>query len=169
MIDKLYVVIPAYNEEANIEKIIGQWHSIVKKVGPDSRLVIINDGSKHRTYEIMEGLSKKYRQLIPLIKPNSGHGPTCIYGYNYAINSGVDYIFKTDSDGQTNPKEFWKFWEARKRYDFVIGIRKKRQDGTSRLIVTRTLRLIVWLIFAVTVRDPNTPFRMMNANHLKTI
>ena len=117
----------------------------------------------------MLGLKDKYSQFIPVTKPNSGHGATIMYAYHYAVNAGADYIFQTDSDGQTNPEEFWQFWEKRNDYDFIIGCRKKRQDGFSRIVVTRTLKLLVLLIFGENVKDPNTPFRLMNIEKLKPI
>jgi len=169
MKNKLYIVMPAYNEEANIENTVRDWHAVVKKIGPDSRLVIFNDGSKDKTFEKMLSLSEKFEQFTPIDKPNSGHGATCIYAYDYCIKAGIDYIFQTDSDGQTDPKEFWDFWEKRNDYDFVVGYRKKRQDGFSRIIVTRTLKFVIWLIFGEKITDPNTPFRLMNTKKLKPI
>ena len=52
----LYIVIPAYNEEANIEQCIRDWYPIVEKYngGGKSRLVIIDDGSKDKTYAVMQ-------------------------------------------------------------------------------------------------------------------
>ena len=57
--DKLYIVIPAYNEEENIENVINDWYPVVEKIGKDSRLVIINDGSKDSTYDIMLKIKKE--------------------------------------------------------------------------------------------------------------
>jgi len=169
MSNNLYITMPAYNEAANIEETIKQWYPIVEKISSDSRLVIVNDGSKDNTYEIMERLKDKYSQFIPITKKNSGHGSTLLFAYDYCINADADYIFQTDSDGQTNPDEFWQFWEKRKEYDFLIGCRKQRQDGFSRVIVTKTLKILVWLIFGEVVKDPNTPFRLMNTEKLKSI
>ena len=169
MSDKLHIVMPAYNEEANIEKIVKQWHTVVEKTGSSSRLVIFNDGSTDKTYEIMQRLEDKYSQFVPITKPNSGHGSTCMFAYKYCINTDVDYIFQTDSDGQTDLAEFWQFWKNRNDYDFIIGDRTNRQDGFSRIIVTKTLKLLVWLIFGVKVKDSNTPFRLMNVEKLKPI
>jgi len=166
---KLYIVMPAYNEEANIEETVKQWHTIVEKISPNSRLVIFNDGSTDNTYEIMQRLKDQYSQFVPITKPNSGHGSTCIFAYNYSINANSDYIFQTDSDGQTSPTEFWQFWEKRNAYDFIIGDRTKRQDGYSRIVVTKILKLIVWLIFSEKIKDSNTPFRLMNTQKLNPI
>ncbi|MDD6553090.1 MAG: glycosyltransferase family 2 protein [Prevotellaceae bacterium] len=161
---KIYFVLPAYNEEANIAETIQQWYPVVEKAGKDCRLVIANDGSKDKTFEIMEGLKEKYPQFIPLTKPNQGHGPTVIYLYRYAIEHGADFIFQTDSDGQTNPQEFAQFLEASSRYDCVMGCRPVRGDGKDRKMVENVLRTYVWLFFHVWVPDANAPFRLMKAS-----
>ena len=158
---------PAYNEAENIEETISQWYPIVEETGADCRLVIANDGSKDNTFQKMESIQKSYPKFIPLNKTNSGHGATVLYLYRYAIENGADYIFQTDSDGQTLPEEFWPMWEKRTEANFHIGTRGGRQDGASRVFVTKTLRLVVWLMFGVWVKDANTPFRLMNAQALK--
>lgn len=161
MSDKLYIVMPAYNEEANIETVVQEWHPVVEGIGPDCRLVVVNDGSKDKTYDKLLELKEKYPQLEPVTKANSGHGATVLFAYNYALEHGADYIFQTDSDGQTRPDEFGPFWEDRKLYDAIIGHRNHRQDGFSRVFVTKTLKLVIRLVFGVSVTDANTPFRLM--------
>ena len=49
MSEVLYIVMPAYNEEDNIRSVVEQWHSVVEKLGGESRLVIFNDGTYHRS------------------------------------------------------------------------------------------------------------------------
>ncbi|MHB8129305.1 MAG: glycosyltransferase family 2 protein [Mobilitalea sp.] len=165
--DKLYIVIPAYNEEANVDSVIKDWYPIVEKIGNGSKLVIIDDGSKDATYKIMQEYTENMEAFEPITKPNGGHGATVLYGYHYAINAGADYVFQTDSDGQTLPEEFWPFWEQRNEYDMVIGHRRGRQDGFSRVIVTKTLKFVLRLCFHVNIIDANTPFRLMKADTLK--
>jgi len=165
--DKLYIVIPAYNEEENIEAVIKDWYPIVEKIGNGSRLVIIDDGSRDSTYSIIRKAAEKLEALEALTKPNGGHGDTVLYGYKYAIENGADYIFQTDSDGQTLSEEFWPFWERREKADMVIGHRKNRQDGLSRIFVTKILKLTLWLCFHVWIKDANTPFRLMKVPVLK--
>ena len=167
MNDKLYIVIPAYNEEANIGAVIDDWYPIVEKYGEESRLVIVDDGSKDNTYAIMKEYAKNRPKFIPITKPNSGHGATVLYGYNYALEQGADCIFQTDSDGQTLPEEFPQFWEEKENHDMVIGWRNGRQDGGSRVFVTKTLKLVIRICFGVTVTDANTPFRIMKSSTLK--
>ena len=83
----LFIVIPAYNESENIKKTIMDWYPVVENHNDEgqSRLVIINDGSKDNTYEIVCEMAKTRPLLIPLTKPNGGHGSTVLYGYRYAI------------------------------------------------------------------------------------
>lgn len=161
--EKLYIIVPAYNEAENIRQLIDDWYPIVEKHNGDgaSRLVIINDGSRDNTYEIMQEYAKNRPLLLPLTKPNGGHGPTLLYGYRYAIENGADWIFQTDSDGQTNPAEFGQFWELRNTYDAIIGSRSDRQDGASRKFVEQTLLAILRMTFGVKIPDSNAPFRLM--------
>ena len=167
--DKLFIVIPAYNEEENIRQVIDDWYPVVEAHNGDgeSRLVIIDDGSKDSTFKIMEEYAKERPLFCPITKPNGGHGATVLYGYHYALEHGADYIFQTDSDGQTLPSEFEAFWEQRSLYDMVIGWRKGREDGASRVFTTKVLKLVIKVCFGVTVTDANTPFRLMKASILQ--
>ncbi len=167
--DKLFIIVPAYNEAANIENLIEDWYPIVERHNGngESQLVVIDDSSKDNTYSILKRLAEERPFLKPLTKPNGGHGPTVLFGYKYAIENGADYIFQTDSDGQTNSAEFEKFWELRECYDAIIGDRSDRQDGTSRIFVEKILVKILRLVFGVKVPDSNAPFRLMKAELVK--
>ncbi len=165
--DKLYLVMPAYNEEENIGQVIADWYPVVEQIGGESRLVVLDDGSKDRTYSILKDACADHPLLIPVKKENQGHGATVLYGYRYALEQEPDYIFQTDSDGQTDPREFWEFWEQREAYDMVIGHRCRREDGRSRIFVTQVLKLVIRLCFHEDVTDANTPFRLMKAEVLR--
>ena len=169
MDNKLYIIIPAYNEEENIEQVIRDWYPIVEKHNGEgeSRLVIIDDGSKDSTYNIVCEYAKERPLLLPVTKPNGGHGAAVLFGYHYALEQGADYIFQTDSDGQTIPEEFEQFWEQREQYDMLIGWRNHREDGFSRVLVTKVLKLVIQLCFRVSITDANTPFRLMKASTLQ--
>ena len=167
--DSLYIIMPAYNEEKNIGSVIEQWYPVVEKIGAGSRLVILNDGSKDGTYKKIQKYQEKYDRLIGIDKSNEGHGGTILKGYHYAVDAGADYVFQTDSDGQTLPEEFWQFWEKRKKCGLLIGYRKKREDGLSRIFVTRVLRLVLFLIFGTWVKDANTPYRLMRGKQLEKV
>ena len=92
------------------------------------------------------------------------HGPKLIALYKYAIAQGADYIFQTDSDGQTNPDEFAAFWDLRNQYDAILGNRVVRGDGKSRKFVEKFLCFLLRLHFGVKVKDSNAPFRLMKSS-----
>jgi len=163
VLSNVFIVMPAYNESANIERVVADWHPIVEKIGNGSRLVIVDDGSEDDTFQILEGLRSEFHFLLPLRKENSGHGPTCLFAYDFAMRHNADYIFQTDSDGQTNPAEFWRFWDSSEEYDFIIGSRENREDGYARVFVSRTLKFLLFLVFGARIEDANTPFRLMAA------
>lgn len=167
--EKLYIIIPAYNEELNIEKTIKQWYSIIEKHngGGQSCIVVVNDGSTDQTGHILHQLAKFMPLLKPLEKKNGGHGSSVLYGYNYAIKMGADYIFQTDADGQTNPDEFESFWKRKDQYDAVIGKRLARGDGQLRKLVENTVCFLLRIIFGVKVPDANAPFRLMKTELVK--
>ena len=167
--DKLYIVVPAYNESANIRQLVNDWYPIIEKYHGDqeSRLVVIDDGSKDNTYHLLSELAKERPLLQPITKPNGGHGETVLYGYRYAIENNADYVFQTDSDGQTDPNEFHQFWENRKNYDAIIGKRLVRGDGAQRKFVENTVCFLLKIIFGVKVSDANAPYRLMKTSLVK--
>lgn len=167
--DRLIIVIPAYNEEMNIESVVRQWHPIVEKIGNGSRLLVINDGSTDGTQKKLTGLQEICPYLQAEEKKNQGHGAAVLYGYRRAMEEGADYIFQTDSDGQTLSEEFWPLWEKREQCGLLIGSRKGRQDGWQRVMVTRILRLVLRLTFGCWIEDANTPFRLMKSEQLKEV
>lgn len=164
--DKLIIVMPAYNEQDNIEQVVNQWYPVVEAIGNDSILIVVNDGSRDDTSQCLHRIQAQYPHLVPIDKLNSGHGATCLFAYREAIRAGADYIFQTDSDGQTSPDEFLKFWENRHQYDFIIGLRNSRQDGISRVFISNILRVLVWGMLGEWVPDANTPFRLMRVTAL---
>ena len=167
--NSLYIIIPAYNEEENIEKVLEGWYPIIEEHHGDgnSRLVIIDDGSKDQTFSIVEKYAKTHPLTQILHKQNGGHGAALLYGYEYALKQGAEFVFQTDSDGQTLPEEFEMFWKEKDEYDMVIGHRNKREDGISRVFVTKILKYVIWICFGVSIRDANTPFRLMRGDALQ--
>ena len=78
--DNVCIVIPAYNEEENISLLIKQWKKKKKKVGNQSLILVVDDGSKDETRSILFNLSKQYKNLRVVSKPNEGHGKAIRYG-----------------------------------------------------------------------------------------
>ncbi len=163
----LYIVMPAYNEEANIEKVIKDWYPLLDGKSPDSRFVIADSGSTDKTHSILTKMQSDYPKLEILTDTAKQHGPKLIALYDYAIKRKADYIFQTDSDGQTDPAEFQKFWEYRKKYDGIFGNRTVREDGKIRAFVEHVVCFLLRIYFGVQVPDANAPFRLMRVETVK--
>ena len=164
--DSLYLVMPAYNEEANIETVVKQWYPVLLGKSEKSRLLIADAGSSDKTHDILLRLQEEYPQLEILTDSDRQHGPKLIALYGKAITDGIDYVFQTDSDGQTDPAEFDAFWEERSYYDGIFGNRTVRGDGKSRAFVEKVVCMLVKHYFKVRVPDANAPFRLMKVSTL---
>ena len=153
--DDLYIVMPAYNEEANIESVISAWYPVLEGKGEGSRLVVADSGSVDKTHEILLSLKEKYPKLEVLPDTLKQHGPKLIALYKYAIGKNADFIFQTD---------FSAFWDLRNEYDAILGNRVVRGDGKSRKFVENFLCFLLRLHFGVKVKDSNAPFRLMRSS-----
>ena len=163
--DILYIVMPAYNEAENIEAAIEEWYEIVRLHcgGGKSRLLVINDGSTDDTEIKAKRLCDDKPLLRVITKENGGHGSAVMYGYKTALEAGAEYIFQTDSDRQATPAEFEGFWRQRERFDVIIGNRFMREDGASRIFVSKTETVLLAAFMHVHVKDANAPYRLMSA------
>ena len=149
--DILYVVMPAYNEEDNILDVVTSWYPVLEGKDPASRLVIADSGSQDRTHELLENFQKDHPQLVILSDTGKQHGPKVIALYDYSIKQGADFIFQTDSDGQTLPSEFDAFWQMRHGYKGIFGHRVVRGDGKDRAFVEKVVCFLLKLYFKVKV------------------
>ena len=165
--DILYIVMPAYNEEQNIRKVVEQWYPKLALAAPASRLVVADSGSSDDTHRILTEMVKEFPQLSLLATKEKEHGPKLIALYDHAIESGADFVFQTDSDGQTDPEEFGRFWKRRKKYDAILAYRPKREDGQMRAFVERIVCVLLHIFFGVKLPDANAPFRLMRADLLE--
>ena len=166
--DSLYIVMPAYNEAKNIETVVRDWYPILGDKAENSRLIIADYGSKDDTHGILEGLIQNgFPKLEILETTNQFHGPKVIALYKHAITNKVDYVFQTDSDGQTNPAEFEEFWNIRNQYSGIFGNRTVRGDGKDRALVEKIVCLLLKLYFGVDIPDANAPFRLLRTDVLE--
>ena len=165
--DKLYIVMPAYNEEENIREVVKSWYACLEGKDEGSRLVVADSGSSDLTHKYLKSMQRELPQLEILTDTQKQHGPKLMALYRYAIEQGADYVFQTDSDGQTLPQEFPAFWDKREKYDVVLANRPVRGDGKARAIVEKVVCILLKLYFGVSVQDANAPFRLMKAEVLK--
>ena len=165
---QLAVVMPIYNEAANISAVVAEWFSCLDKVEPRFVLLAINDGSKDNTAAILASLQQELGPRLRVVnKANSGHGASCREGYQLALAEGAPWILQIDSDGQCDPTFFPDFYETRTAYDCVFGYRRTRDDGLGRVVISRSCRALLWVMTGAYVMDPNVPYRLMQARALR--
>lgn len=169
MSEPIFVVIPAYNEEEALPGVLDGWYPLVER-DPSSRLVVVDDGSTDSTPDVLDRYCAEHPQALAIHKSNGGHGSAIYRGYRFALeHPGLQapaWVFQTDSDGQTDPGEFGSLWKRREGADAVMGHRNAREDGVSRVVVARVLRLVVALTMHARVLDANVPYRLMRADAL---
>ena len=166
---ELGVVMPIYNEEANVSAVIREWFDHLDRVAPDFVLFAINDGSRDNTEAVLDALGSEFGPRLRVVnKPNSGHGRSCREGYELALASCARWIFQIDSDGQCDPTFFETIYGQRSEHDCVFGYRRTRDDGFGRLAITHAYRLLLWFLTGTFMRDANVPYRLIRANTLRS-
>lgn len=167
----LSIVMPAYNEEEVIETVVKQWTDLLTRQFPtdNTRLIVINDGSKDKTGAILDQIQDRYPKLLVVHQPNGGHGNAVVNGYRKAVELQSDYVFQTDSDDQFVTEDFEKLWAKRKESPFVLGYRQVRYDAPARLVITQILKLSIALIYGTYINDSNIPFRLIRGSFLKKL
>jgi glycosyltransferase involved in cell wall biosynthesis len=165
----LAVVMPIYNEAANIASVLREWFVCLESIAPDFALFAIDDGSKDNTRAVLDSLVSELGPRLRVVsKPNSGHGNSCREGYELALASGAHWVFQIDSDGQCDPAFFKTIYGQRSAHDCVFGYRRTRDDGFGRLVITRAYRLLLWLLTGSFMRDANVPYRLIRASALRS-
>jgi glycosyltransferase involved in cell wall biosynthesis len=154
----LSIVMPAYNEEDNIAYAVGEVQEKVLALVEHAQLLIIDDGSKDRTGQIIDELAGKDARVKVIHKANSGHGPSLIEGMKAASGS---YIFLIDSDLQIPLDCFAQLWEKAKNKDCVFGTRQQRQDPYVRVALSQVIRAAILTFFSTDAPDVNAPCKIL--------
>ena len=164
----LIIVIPVYNEQECIEEVLTSWGNFLNRYLKDTsfKIVVVNDGSKDNTPKILDDITTKYPYLHVMHQKNGGHGEAVLNGYAEALKFEPDWVFQVDSDNQFLPEDFPKLWENRSKSNFLLGFRKKRYDEFNRLVITRIVRVIIFMLYRVMVTDSNIPYRLIKGKYL---
>jgi len=161
----LSIVIPIYNEEANILNLLQTWEKELKSYKINYLFVLVNDGSTDLSLKIIQDFNSN---KVIINKINSGHGRSIRQGYDFALTfTDCSFILQIDSDGQCDPQFFKLFWNQKDNYDALIGKRVLRHDGKSRVLISKILSLLSFLVTRVKIIDPNTPYRVFNRKTLE--
>lgn len=168
--EKLAVVIPIYNEEVVVGRVLEAWYQQLSRLKADFTIFAYNDGSGDQTRaRILEAAAKHPERIVLKDKRNSGHGPTVLQGYREAAAAGFDWIFQVDSDDEMTPDEFPELWAQREHYDFLAGMRSGRRQPLARKIISQVSRWSVRVLYGKTIVDVNVPYRLMRVAALKSV
>jgi dolichol-phosphate mannosyltransferase len=161
-----WVVMPVYNEQEVIIKVINDWLRVLREIFGHGNFVmcILNDGSSDCTREKLDQMNEE--EILVIDKDNTGHGQTCVYGYRIAVNNGATWVFQIDSDGQCDPKYFRNLYNFRTEHKVIYGYRAKRLDGVDRFFVSRFVSVFTYFATRVWVKDANVPYRLMHRESL---
>lgn len=158
------MIIPAYNEELNIEKTVNKINKYNKKSKNQVDYVVINDGSTDRTQEVCR---KNNFNVINLVQ-NLGIGGAVQTGYKYAYENNYDVAIQFDGDGQHDENYIDALVEEiQNSNDFVIGSRfvselsEFKSTGTRRLGI-KILSFLIKLCTGKKIYDPTSGFRAAN-------
>ena len=153
---------PVFNEQASVEKVIGEWFPELERTAHGFTLLAIDDGSTDATPDILKSLQAQLGPRLEWVsRENRGHGQTCIEGYRIALERGIPFVFQIDSDGQSDPRHFSEFWERRNDFDVIYG-KRTRQDGFRRVMASLVLRHALRVLAKADCVDANVPYRLMN-------
>ena len=156
----LSIFFPAYNDAATIPSMVMSAFLTVQKMTGDFEIIVVNDGSKDHTAEMLNELQRLYPQVRVITHPqNRGYGAALQTGLSSASK---EWVFYTDGDAQYDPREMVKLVEAlESNIDVVNGYKIERSDPLHRIIIGRLYHHIVRIIFGFRLRDVDCDYRLM--------
>lgn len=170
---KKMIIIATYNEKDNIEKILSEVYDNV----PDTHILVIDDNSPDKTYEIVERLAEnQYAGKLFLMKRAGklGLGTAYVAGFNWGLARDYDVIGQMDADFSHSPKYLPIMFEALKTYDLVLGSRYVAGGGVvnwslKRKIISRGGSLYAKIILGLPQNDLTGGFKCFRREVLETI
>ena len=158
------IVIPVFNEEGNIETLIDEIFFNLKEYNNQFEVIIIDDCSNDKSFNILKMIQRKYKIQIYKNKKNKGQS-FCIY--NGIEKSNFNNIITIDGDGQNNPKDILKLLNIYKENDnlkLVGGIRKSRKDSIIKVISSKIANKIRAFILKDKCEDTGCSLKIFDKN-----
>lgn len=164
----LTVILPAYNEEANLGPMLEAALEILPKLAHDYEVIIVDDGSSDGTAKVTREWVERHHPCVRLLVHDGNRG------YGAAIRTGLqhgrwDLLFYTDADRQFDVAELAYFLPLAEQNDLVIGFRVYRYDSVLRSMVSWAYNRIVEVLFRVRVRDVDCSFKLMRREVLSKL
>ncbi|HHL38943.1 MAG TPA: glycosyltransferase family 2 protein [Deltaproteobacteria bacterium] len=152
---ELSIAVPLYNEEENIERVIGELTERLDKEGVDYELVLVNNGSRDATPSLIERMASENERIRPVhLRENQGYGGGILAGLRLCRGRWVGYMW---GDDQVVADDVLRvFRELRDgRLDLCKARRVERHDGLQRRLITKTYNAVFPLFFKVSTTDVN--------------
>jgi glycosyltransferase involved in cell wall biosynthesis len=164
---RVSIVLPAFNEAANIESAISQAQSTAERLFEDHEVIVVDDGSSDGTGDLVEPLGRSDPR-VRLIRHgrNRGYGEALRSGF---LTSRLDYVFFTDADLQFDTNELERFLPYAGTVDVICGYRRNRQDTPVRRLMAYGWNFLVRILFYVPVRDIDCAFKLFDRRVLERI
>ena len=154
----LSVVLPAFDEEDNIERAVAAVTEVADRLFVDHEVIVVDDGSRDRTAEIVRDLTAQDPR-VRLVQHgvNRGYGEALRTGFTQAR---MDLVFMTDADNQFDVWELGRFLPWIERTDVVVGYRVNRQDTAVRRMNAWGWNQLMRGLFHAPVRDIDCAFKL---------
>jgi glycosyltransferase involved in cell wall biosynthesis len=156
---------PAYNDAVSIGDIVRQAARILAKLTADYEIVVVNDGSKDATGDVLRKLAGEYPCLrVVSHSVNRGYGAALITGF---ANCSKELIFYTDGDGQYDVNELPSLLEVfSDKVDLVNGYKIRRSDPIHRIVIGCIYQYLMKFMFRLSIRDVDCDFRLFRRSLL---
>lgn len=169
----LSIVIPVYNEEKRLPKNLDNIISFLKKRRESYEIILVDDGSTDRTWEIIQKYIRKYLNIVRLKHfTNRGKGAAVKTGM---LASNGRIILMTDCDLSTPIEEMDNLIRYSSKYDIVIGSRRLKEKKIGRLPERYRIILgdiyyeLLRLILLPSIKDTNCGFKLFNRRVVKPV
>jgi hypothetical protein len=148
----LSVVVPVYDEEANVAPLVEGIVAAVRPLGLPFELVLVDDGSRDGTAAALRGLAPRVPELVVIrLRRNFGQTAALQAGFDRARG---DAVVTLDGDLQNDPRDIPRLLEALEEADVVSGWRRQRQDAVVlRKLPSRIANALIRRLTRVPVHD----------------
>lgn len=167
MKNELTILVPIYNEVESIGQFKIEMDKFLKETTIPSTVLFVNDGSNDGSQALIEGIcnEKNSYHFIELQK-NGGLSGAIKAGIDHCDTNLVGYI---DSDIQTTPVDFLKFFEFFPEYDMVNGIRLNRKDTVVKKLSSKIANAFRRTMINDGIQDTGCPLKIMKTEYAKRI
>lgn len=168
MIEKLSIILPVYNEQGSLEKLYQELKAVLTAGGFDYEIIAVNDGSKDRSFEVLQILAAQDPRF-KVLNFRRNYGQTAALSAGIDLASG-DILIPLDADLQNDPADIPKFLAKMKEgFDVVSGWRKQRKDNWTRKLPSQMANWLISISTGVKLHDYGCTMKAYKRDLVKDI